>query len=82
MSKFCVVPGVSSKVASHLLVEELYTRTIPFDNVDALISLSPDKVPEVSPAIEETTFIEFFCPTRTLMSAIRVSLVYVYQMII
>jgi len=82
MSKFCVVPGVSSKVASHLLVKELYTRTIPFDNEEALTSLSPDKVPELSPVIEETTFIEFFCPTLTLMSAIRVSLVCVCQRII
>ncbi len=82
MSKFCVVPGVSSSVASHLFVEALYTRTIPLDNDEALISLSPDRVPEVSPLIEETTFIEFFCPTLTLMSAIRVSLVYVYQRII
>ena len=32
MSRFCVAPGVNSKVASHLLVEELYTRTIPFCN--------------------------------------------------
>ena len=59
MSKFCVVPGVKSKVDSHLEVEELYTKTIPLDNPPEMsTSLKAPRVPPAPPNVAGT-FIAF-----------------------
>ena len=55
MSKFCVVPGVNSKVASNLLDAALKTRTIPLDKPpETSTSLNPAKVPPYPPNVAGT----------------------------
>ena len=59
MFKFCVSPGVNSKVASHFDFPELYTRTIPFASPpDISISAKPPNVP-APPEELDNTFIAF-----------------------
>ena len=68
MSKFCVAPGVSSKVATHFDVEELYTKTIPFCNpAEISTSLKPPKVPP-PPENDDKTLTAFCEPTLTDVS--------------
>ena len=70
MSKFCVVPGVNSKVASNLLDAALKTRTIPLDNPPEIsTSFNPANVPPAPPKVAGT-LIAFCEPTLTLMSAL------------
>ncbi len=73
MFKFCVAPGVNSKVVSNLLVDALYTKTDPFARLDISTSDNPPKVPPL-PAIADTTFVAFLDPTLTCMSAILFNL--------
>ena len=59
MFKFCVAPGVSSNVASNLLVAELKTKTIPFCR---------------PPDIDDITLLAFLEPTLTFISDILINL--------
>ena len=59
MSKFCVAPGVNSRVAVNLAVLASYTRTIPFWGLVMFTSDKPARVPLTLPASEETTFTAF-----------------------
>ena len=74
MFKFCVAPGVNSKVASNLLVAALKTNTIPFYRpADISTSDSPAKVPPL-PDIEDITLFAFLEPTLTFISDILINL--------
>ena len=74
MFKFCVAPGVNSKVASNLLVDALKTKTIPLDKPpETSTSLNPAKVPPL-PDKEDITLLAFLDPTLTFMSAILINL--------
>ena len=68
MFKFCVAPGVNSKVASYLLVAALNTKPIPFCKPpDISTSDKPPKVPP-PPDNEDITLLAFLAPTLTFIS--------------
>ena len=73
MFKFCVAPGVNSKVVSNLLVDALYTKTDPFARLDISTSDNPPKVPPL-PDIEDMTLLALFDPTLTFISAMLINL--------
>ena len=69
MFKFCVAPGVSSSVASNLLVDALKTKTIPsYRPPDMSTSDKPPKVPPLPDRVD-MTLLAFFDPTLTFMLA-------------
>ena len=74
MFKFCVAPGVNSKVASNLLVAALKTKTIPFCRpLDMSTSDNPAKV-SPPPDSEDITLLAFCDPTLTLIFAMLINL--------
>ena len=63
MFRFWVFPGVNSKVASHLDVVVLYTKTMPFWRPEPMsTSLKPVKVDPPPPLNDERTFTAFCDP--------------------
>ena len=74
MFKFCDAPGVSSNVASNLLVAALKTKTIPSCRPpDMSTSDNPPKDPPL-PDKEDTTLFAFLAPTLTFISDILINL--------
>ena len=73
MFKFCVAPGVNSKVVSNLLVDALYTKTDPCARLDISTSDNPPKVPPL-PDREDITLFAFLEPTLTFISDILINL--------
>ena len=73
MFKFCVAPGVSSNVASNLLVDALKTKTIPSCRPpDMSTSDNPPRVPPL-PDIVDITLFAFLDPTQTFMLAMLIN---------